>query len=166
MNYSFSISNNIQAGVLSLDNLQKEISDAGLPIESIAQNGDNFDIIFSQSLTSQEEIELNALVSNHQGDPLFVVRNVIQDARNFFDDLLNNFAAENVLLGITQAGKTRDVADYLRDVMYYGQSGSLYEVLGVINQLQQAGYPTDLEPFITEVRMTLFKSKIEGYLGL
>jgi hypothetical protein len=69
-------------------------------------------------------------------------------------------------MGITQAGKTRSVADYLKNVMFYGQSGSLYEVLAEINTFESEGYPSDLSPFVTQARMELFKQKIEDYLGI
>ena len=95
-----------------------------------------------------------------------LVRKIVSEAISFGSNLIIDFATENVLMGITQAGKTKEVADYLADVMRYAQSGSLYEVLAEVNRLQTAGLPAELAPFVTTDRMNEFKLKIEQYLGI
>jgi hypothetical protein len=74
------------------------------------------------------------------------------------------FASENVMMGITQAGKTKEVANYLTDVARHIQTGSLYEVINEIDRLKIEGLPQDLSPFITETRLDRFKQKILDYL--
>jgi predicted P-loop ATPase len=99
-----------------------------------------------------------------EGDVSEAAKIVISEAMEFGRTLVVDFAAENVLMGITQAGKTKAVADYLSDVSRYTQTGSLYEVISEIDRLIQEGLPSDLEPFITESRLIAFKQKIIDYL--
>lgn len=88
----------------------------------------------------------------------------VKRAVEFGQELMIRFAGENVALGITQAGKTKEVADYLADVTRYLQTGSLYEVINEIDSLILAGIPSELSPYITQVRMEEFKSKVNNYL--
>lgn len=91
---------------------------------------------------------------------------VVKEAINFGQNLIISFVAENVKMGITKSNKTKLVADYLRNVMFYAQSGSLYEILNEITFLENAGYPVELAPFVTQERINTFKLKIEEYLDL
>jgi hypothetical protein len=70
----------------------------------------------------------------------------IQKAIDGFNDLLVTYAAANVLSGITQAGKTKLIADTVADVMRYGQSGSLYQA---ISALQAIEVTEEMSPFLT-----------------
>lgn len=97
--------------------------------------------------------------------PFAVYKEIIRQAVAFFDDLMTEFAGENITLGITQAGKTKDVADYLANVLRYGQTGSLYEVINECDALVTAGVPAGLSPFVTEARLNTFKAKVTAYLS-
>ena len=88
----------------------------------------------------------------------------VRAAMNYGQKLMIDFAGENVGMGITQAGKTKTVSDYLIDVTRYLQTGSLYEVMNEIDALILAGIPGDLSPFVTEARMNDFKAKIISFL--
>jgi len=90
---------------------------------------------------------------------------IIRSAIEFFNEIMTEFAGENISLGITQAGKTKDVADYLADVLRYGQTGSLYEVMSECDRLISEGIPAGLSPFVTETRLTTFKGLIQDYLS-
>lgn len=90
---------------------------------------------------------------------------IVKDGINFGNDLIIAFAAENVSMGITQAGKTKAVADYLVDVTRYAQTGALYEVINEVDRLSTAGLPPELAPFITQTRLDAFKQKILDYLS-
>jgi len=98
-------------------------------------------------------------------DPLSVVSVLIQNAKLFSTTLMNTFIQENVVMGITQAGKTKEVADFLQKLQFYLGSGSLYAARTEIINLVDGGIPENLSPFITEERMNDYKSKIEDYLG-
>lgn len=94
-----------------------------------------------------------------------IYKNIIRQALAFFDELMTEFAGENIALGITQAGKTKDVADYLADVLRYGQTGSLYEVIAECDRLINEGIPAGLSPFVTETRLNSVKALIVAYLS-
>lgn len=79
-----------------------------------------------------------------------------------FNQLSGQFAAENVLMGITQLGKTKLIADILAGVLRYGQSGSLYEVL---NEIDRIVVTAEMAPFITAARLSEMKIKIQGIIA-
>jgi hypothetical protein len=119
----------------------------------------DFDLIetYLASLTEQGELA-------KKNPPLKVVSEIVQNARLFGDSLVVTFSAENILMGITQAGKTKVVSDYLADLSRYIQTGSLYEAVNEIDRLVSLGIPESLSPFITLERMDIFKNKIVSYL--
>jgi len=111
----------------------------------------------------------NGLIENvnyipYKNSPEFLVKQSIEGAIKFGQTMLVEFATENILMGITQLNKTKEVSDYLADVTRYIQTGSLYEVVNEIDRLIAAGLPVELEPFITQTRLESFKSKILNYL--
>lgn len=90
--------------------------------------------------------------------------NIVTQAISFGQHLMIKFAGENVAMGITQAGKTREVADFLEGILKYIQSGSLYEVIVEIDLIISNGIPVGLSPFVTEERLLQFKQDIIDYL--
>jgi hypothetical protein len=92
-----------------------------------------------------------------------ITNSILIPAQNFGQGLKNSFASENIGMGITQAGKTKLVADLLRNVDYYLSSGSLYEAMFEIDRLV---YDSTFSPFITAARLLAFKNKIRRYCGL
>lgn len=140
----------------------------------ISAKPEGLDLVFS---SEPSQAEAGAITAYYQGltqsgeqtkiQQYQITENVmalILKARSFADGIVNLYAAENVLMGITQADKTKQVSDYLADVMRYAQSGSLYEVVNEIDRLIQAGIPVDMSPFVTEQRLEQFKQKIITYL--
>lgn len=90
---------------------------------------------------------------------------VIQKARLFGDATIAQFALENVAMGITQAGKTRAVADYCQKLQYYMSTGSLYAALEEIQDIAD-NTPPELAPFVTPERLAVYTNKIKAYLGI
>lgn len=90
-----------------------------------------------------------------------IVSNAIERGK----ELLIEFASENVLMGITAAGKTKAVADYLQNIDRYARTGSLYECVNEIDTLIAGEIPVDLSPFVTETRLLNFKQLVLDYLG-
>lgn len=130
--------------------VQFEIAE-GVPLESYIWNG--------------TQVVIDASYIAPEPDYAAIGAAVVKKAVDFGQDLMIKFAGENVALGITQAGKTKDVADYLADVTRYLQTGSLYEVMNEIDSLILAGIPIELSPFVTQSRMEEFKSKVSNYLA-
>jgi len=91
------------------------------------------------------------------------VESVVSSAADFGYEMLVSFAAENVLLGITQEGKTGEVLTKLAGVQLAMQAGSLYEAIQRIRAIPQSDYDTK---YITAPRLLTFINKIEGYLGV
>lgn len=147
------------------DKLQNEIFSAGLTsisfIETVEQN---VIIYFHQDLTEDEVNTLNSIVGSHQ--PIMIqeiVENSITNAIKFGEKLLVTYAAENVMLGITQDGMTGVVIDRLGGVITCLQSGSLYDVIVRIKAIPQENYDSK---YITAIRLLSFVNKVEDYLGL
>lgn len=76
--------------------------------------------------------------------------------------LISKFCAENIVMGITQAGKTKLLADTLRDVFYYAQTGSLYECLSSLSAVQ---ITPEMAPFLTESRKAELQQKLFNLLN-
>jgi hypothetical protein len=91
------------------------------------------------------------------------IESIVSDATRFGQGLLISFAAENVLMGITQEGKTGEVMDKLSAVLPAVQAGSLYLAIERIRAIPPSSYDTK---YVTAARLLQFVNKIEGYLGM
>lgn len=77
------------------------------------------------------------------------------------NDLMNRVCSENIVMGITQSGKTKLIADAMKDVFYYAQTGSLYECYNALGEIQ----PTEeMSPFLTPTRITTMREQIMNLL--
>jgi hypothetical protein len=158
----YSINSDFSSGV-NLSQLDEEVSssEALTGYTGMVLEGDELKV----NADTINETLLDGIISFHVPDySKATVETIIKNAIYFGEELLVDFASDNVLMGITQAGKTKAVADYLSDVTRYMQTGSLYEVLNEIDRLKLEGLPVDLEPFITTARLDAFKAKIQEYL--
>jgi len=167
---------------ISSQKLLREISEANLPaplridtIEATAY------IVYSEALSSENESTLEAVVTSHVKITTVESLSIYldQDVFPFVTSLIRNFAAENIALGITQAGKTGPVLGMfakqfdvnednkpfsLKDTF---DTGSLYESLKVIQYLRDNSAQYEgLSPFITDERLLVMKNKIETFLGI
>lgn len=86
----------------------------------------------------------------------------VKKAIKSVNDLINRFCSENIVLGITQQGKTKLIADTFKDVFYYAQTGSLYECLSALNAIV---ITQEMAPFITEERINNIKTQINDVLN-
>ena len=117
-------------------------------------------------LTLDEELELKHLLDNHSLDYIAGdIGEVVDKAMEFGHKLLVNFSMENVILGITEAGLTEAVLDYLEPIKSAVQTGSLYLVITKIDRLIFEGIPTNLSPFVSVEKLVLLKGDINKYLG-
>lgn len=155
-------------GNVDASKLQQEVEATSIVknVKNIVLMETEIAIVFDENLEPSDIAILDSVIENHNFlSPQQEVQIIVGNAISFGQQLIVEFASENVLMGITQAGKTRDVADYLSNLMRYAQSGSLYEVINEVDRLIAEGLPSSLEPFITETRMNSFKQKVVDYLS-
>jgi hypothetical protein len=88
---------------------------------------------------------------------------VLAPAVAFGASLVNDFIAENVMMGITQDGMTATVLERMDAVLTALQTGSLYDSISKVRAIPQADYDTK---YITSERLLIFINKVELYLGL
>jgi len=88
---------------------------------------------------------------------------VLAPAVAFGELLMNDFTAENILLGITQYNMTAVVLERMGAVITALQTGSLYDAVTKVRQIPLSDYDT---VFITDPRLLAFINKVETYLGL
>jgi len=81
----------------------------------------------------------------------------VAKAREGFTMLINQVAGENLIAQITAAGKTKLIADAVKDVVYYGNSGSLWEAYIAVEKIKLT---PEMAPFLTEDRKQAFKNKL------
>jgi hypothetical protein len=70
---------------------------------------------------------------------------MVQNAILGFNQIMVQYVAQNIMLGITQAGKTELIADALQTVQRYGQSGSLYAAITALEAVQLT---PEMEPYL------------------
>lgn len=88
---------------------------------------------------------------------------VLTPAITFGQEIIVLFAAENIRMGITQAGMTTTVRAVTADIVSALNIGSLYDAILAAQAVPDTSYdPT----FVTAARLLEFVNKIEDYLGI
>lgn len=83
-------------------------------------------------------------------------------ARLFFLDFMDEYSGGCIVLGITAKKKTKLIADTLKDVTYYGNSGSLWEAY---NALEKIDITPEMAPFLTDEVKQFLKNKIVAFIS-
>lgn len=94
---------------------------------------------------------------------LFVRDTILSPAMQFGQNLIKEFASENIALGITQAGMTGAVRAVTADITSALNTGSLYDAIQAARSIPEES--KDLT-FVTDSRLLIFINKIETYLGM
>jgi hypothetical protein len=89
--------------------------------------------------------------------------NILTPAMVFGNELIKEFASENIAMGITQDGLTSWVRDIAADIMGAVSTGSLYDAMVHIKHIDPSEYDTK---YITAARLLSYLNKIEAYLNL
>ena len=122
-------------------------------------------LIYNGEISEEEVVEILAADANYlDADPFTdILRNIIFPARTFGQKIINEFAAENVLLGITQAGKTGFVRKACREITDALITGSLYDAI-----LEVKALPEDVKDpvFLSNTRLLSLVNKVEDYLKI
>lgn len=118
------------------------------------------------------------VIEEHVAEPVLetqtemINRVVIQRAEALCNDAIDTFKAENVLMGITQYGKTEAVTAYLSAPvpgvseiglmahMSQGNVDMVEKILGAMNP------PANLAPFVTPARILAVRNKMRTFLNL
>lgn len=150
-------------------------------INHILGRYDGFDVVFKTEPAAAELTELkDVVIANHEH---ITTAESLRDYLDtqvfpFISELIHTFAAENIAMGITQAGKTGEVlgifeerysVGYVHPVSLKGSfdTGSLYVSLEVLQHVRDnPNEYTGLAPFVTDARLLEMKNKIETFLGV
>jgi hypothetical protein len=122
-------------------------------------------LMYEGDLTEQEITQILAADANFvDSDPFqHILQNILLPARQFGQTIIDEFAAENVLLGITQAGKTGFVRKACREVTDALMTGSLYDALTEVRALP----PEVKDPvFLSDTRLLSLMNRVEDYLKI
>lgn len=87
----------------------------------------------------------------------------IANAVAFGQHLMIKFAADNVMLGITQAGMTATVRTVMAASIQCLQTGSLYDAIAQVKAIPAESKDAT---FITDARLLAFVNLVEDYLGI
>jgi len=149
---------------IHIETLANQIKTQIPSFSHITSLGQNVFVWFPSPLSEQNEILLQTIVDSHDHlANLDFVRAIVSGAMDFSRELMISFAAENVAMGITQAGKTKLIADACQQAFYYLSTGSLYEAR---TEMLNITIEENMAPFLTNARRNAFVNKIEAYLGI
>ena len=113
------------------------------------------------TIVATEDADLKAKFTH--ADIVASITVAIRKATDFGQDLITEFAVQNVMLGITADGKTGEVLDKMAPIIAALQSGSLYEAITRAKAINPSDYDTK---YVTHDRLYAFINKIEAFLGL
>lgn len=71
--------------------------------------------------------------------------------------MVQQFAAENIVMGITQAGKTGLIGGALNQVNVYGSTGSLWQAYEALNHVV---ITPEMAPFLTDDRIQWMRNQM------
>jgi surface antigen len=84
-------------------------------------------------------------------------------ARSFGDELITEFGAENIALGITADGMTKTVRQNMREITDALITGSLYDAIDEIDNFPEEDKDAK---YITDARLQAYRDKITNFLGI
>lgn len=91
------------------------------------------------------------------------VKTVIANSITFGQSIIAEFAAENVMMGITQEDMTGPVRKNMAEIISALSTGSLYDAI-----VEAKNLPEDKKDskYVTDARLLQFVNKIETYLNI
>lgn len=109
------------------------------------------------------EADSDEAVAYAQKAQMAVVKAQVERISKFSQELLNQFAAENIAMGITADNKTEEVLDIMLPVMSALQGGAPTVAIKRAKQIDPADYDAK---YVTAARLLSYVNKIEAFLGL
>lgn len=86
----------------------------------------------------------------------------VAKAKEAFDKMIREYAGENIIKQITAAGKTKLISDALKEVYYYGSTGSLWEAYHALSKVKVT---PEMAPFLTKEKIQEFKNRLIQEIG-
>lgn len=166
--------------IINIPKLSAEITAVTNKYLYLTQKGDVLTITFSGLLTQGEIDSVSGVVNN------FVEVSLVDNLEKYMSSKVEPFVkyiqnymkAENLAMGITQAGKTYDVLAFINDQVQLPNktrkvsigntldSGSLTVTIELLNYyIANPSLYEDLAPFVTVDRLTEWKTKILAFLA-
>lgn len=142
--------------------------------------GDQLEIHFTANLIQSQIDALSAFIASFSNVSVYdtLYSHLKTNIDPFVEELLISIRAENIEMGITQAGKTLEVLGFFEDhVMLPGKTrgvtlqgslttGSLTVTIEILTYLiANPNLYTDLSPFVTAARLTQWRDKIIAKLS-
>lgn len=90
------------------------------------------------------------------------VEKIVRAAIAFGNELIVEFSTENIMLGITQDGMTKQVRQNMSEVISALITGSLYDAIDEVDAIPESAKDGK---YITDERLQQYKAKIQEYLG-
>lgn len=81
----------------------------------------------------------------------------VQNAQKAWASMVAGFAAENIAMGITQAGKTALIGAALNEVAVFGAQGSLWQAFQALDRVKVT---SDMAPYLTADRIQWMRNKM------
>jgi hypothetical protein len=144
----------------NLDKLKVEIVAALIPLDYLSNEGDALSVFTTLALTEAEVVTLDSAVSAHTTlDMPTIVKNKILAAMDFGRSVMAEYGSSNVLAGLTLE-QIQYVMAATAKVQAALNGGSLYVALAEIELV------TTDEVIITVEKITIFRNKLQDYLGI
>ena len=131
--------------------------------EAVQLRNQGWQVLSAEDYDSYVESLSDDLAAYEVAKVQLSVEDVVTSATKFGQGLIVSFAAENVLLGITQAGMTTQVRTVTADAVDALSTGSLRDAITAARAIPETSYDST---FVTAARLLAFINKIEDYLGL
>ena len=130
--------------------------------DGLNKNDTTVEVLFKTDI-DQSIIDQVEAVTPPQANAVDTVKIVIARAIAFGQTLISEFAAENVVMGITQEGMTGTVRKNMSEVINALQTGLLYDAITEVKAIPPEKKDSK---YITNARLLQFVNKIEDYLGI
>ena len=167
--------------IVNTDKFNAKLKEQFASYVSYTKLGNDISVSFSTELSQVDQDACAAFVNGFtdytSAETLAIYLEV--NVFPFVKELINKFAAENISMGITQAGKTGHLlalftkkypvpsADYQNCLKDSFDTGSLYISRDIIQYIRNNPAEFDgLSPFITDARLLSMKNDIERFLGI
>lgn len=102
-------------------------------------------------------------ISPPNASTLSLVEDSVTNARHFGAQIIVEFAAKNVILGITADGMTGSVRKTCAEVIDCLLTGSLYDAINELRAIPTGSYDSK---YITAARILIVINELETYLGV